>query len=230
MTNHETRKQDVQESPARGDALSASPAAVSVGTSLEQAPGSSCSGPSALRGWSPAPLPADTRLKRLVDRILPSSGLPALLFFATVVALLNIGLILPTRADLAAIGVATLAAGSWCGLTFWRCRHAHCAVTGAGWLALAVFTFVETGLGHSVIGGDEGLLFLAVLGAGLVFEGAWYLVRRTNAVTPHRSVSIEGQPGSARRRTRRSRIFGARLESKRSSASPESATRSSAPR
>jgi hypothetical protein len=63
-------------------------------------------------------------------------------------------------------------------------------VTGAGWLALAVFTFVEAGLGHSLIGGNEPLVFLAVLGAGLVFEGAWYLARGTNAVTP-----ISGRAG-----------------------------------
>jgi hypothetical protein len=54
----------------------------------------------------------------------------------------------------------------------------------AGWLALAVFAFIETGLGRSLIHGDEELLFLAVLAAGLVWEATWYAARRTNAVLP----------------------------------------------
>ncbi len=145
--------------------------------------GHGCCGPGALWGWSPPPLPADTEGKRRVDRVLPRSGLTVVLFFAAVVALLNVGLFLPARADLAATGLASLAAGSWCALNFWRSRHAHCAVTGAGWLALAAFAFVEAGLGHSLIHGDEGLVFLAVLGVGLLFEGAWYVARRTNAIT-----------------------------------------------
>jgi hypothetical protein len=31
-------------------------------------------------GWSPPPLPADTQLKRLVDRFLPRGGLPVVVF------------------------------------------------------------------------------------------------------------------------------------------------------
>jgi hypothetical protein len=105
--------------------------------------------------------------------------------FAAVIALLNVSLILPTQLDLVAVGgVASLAAGSWCSVHFWRCRHAHCVITGAGWLVLAGFAFLEAGLGRSLIDGDEGLVFLGVLGAGLVFEGAWYVVRGTNAVSP----------------------------------------------
>ncbi len=115
---------------------------------------------------------------------MPRPGLPAVVYFAVVFALLNLARIIPARADLVAVGLAALAGGTWCGLNFWRCRHAHCAVTGVGWLALAVFTFVEAGLGHSLIGGNEPSVFLAVLGAGLAFECAWYLVRGTNAVTP----------------------------------------------
>ncbi len=135
-------------------------------------------------GWSPPPLPADTALKRRVDRVLPRSGLRLVVFYAAVVALLNVGLVLPKRLDLAAVGVASLAAGGWCAVSFWRCRHAHCVVTGVGWLALAGFAFVEAGLGRSLIHGDEGLVFLAVLAAGLAVEGAWYAVRGTNAIPP----------------------------------------------
>ncbi|MGH9046800.1 MAG: hypothetical protein ACRDVW_05735, partial [Acidimicrobiales bacterium] len=74
------------------------------------------------------------------------------------------------------------AGGGWCSLNFWRCRHAHCLVSGPGWLAFGLFAFVEAGLGHSLIGRHEQPVFLGLLGLALVFEGAWFLVRRTNAV------------------------------------------------
>jgi hypothetical protein len=79
--------------------------------------------------------------------------------------------------------LAALAAGGWCSLNFWRCRHAHCVVTGPAWLALSIFAFTEAGIGRSLIAGDEQLVFLGVLAAALCFEGVWYLARRTNAVT-----------------------------------------------
>jgi hypothetical protein len=31
--------------------------------------------------------------------------------------------------------LAALAAGTWCGLNFWRCRQAYRLVSAAGWLA-----------------------------------------------------------------------------------------------
>ena len=142
----------------------------------------------ALWGWSPADRPADTRLKRWTDRV-PRTGLGSAACFVAVVALLSLAPHLPMRANLAVDGLAALVGGAWCGLNFWRCRHAHCAVTGAGWLALSVFVFTEAGLGHSLIAGDEQPVFLAVLAAGLIFEGAWYCVRGSNAVarrTPDR--------------------------------------------
>ena len=51
-------------------------------------------------------------------------------------------------------------------------------------MLLALFAVAEAGLGRSLIGGDEQLAFLVILASGLLFEGAWYLVRRDNAVTP----------------------------------------------
>jgi hypothetical protein len=145
-----------------------------------------CGGGGALWGWSPPRLPADTAFKRLVDRVQPRGGVRLLAFFAAVVALLNVGQVLPRRTDLATVGLAALLAGGWCALNFWRCRHAHCALTGAGWLALAVFTLAEAAVGHSLIGGDEPLVFLAVLGLGLVFEAGWHLRRGTNSIGPGR--------------------------------------------
>src|SRR5215469_16193101 len=82
---------------------------------------SACCSPRALFGWSPPALPADTALKRRVDAMMPRSGLPLVVFFGAVFVLLNIGVVLPRQLDLAAVGVASLAAGAWCSLNFWRC-------------------------------------------------------------------------------------------------------------
>jgi hypothetical protein len=142
-----------------------------------------CCGPADLSGWSPPTLAADTPWKSRVDRLMPRSGLAVLLYFAGVVALLNVGQLMPRRWDLLTVAAGMLAAGAWCTLNFWRCRHAHCLITGPGWLGLAALTLIEAGLGHSVIGGDEGLVFAAVLGAGLIFECGWRLARGSNALT-----------------------------------------------
>jgi hypothetical protein len=153
----------------------------------DRAAAPSCCGPRALFGWSPPALPADTALKRRVDALMPRTGLPLVIFYAAVIVLLNIGLVLPRRLDLVAVGVASLAAGAWCAMNFWRCRHAHCLITGPGWLALAGVAFVEAGLGRSLIHGDEGLLFLGVLAAGLVWECGWYVAYGTRAIAPRSS-------------------------------------------
>jgi len=142
--------------------------------------GSSCA-PRSLWGWSPPPLPADTWFKRLVDKFLPRTGLPVVIFFGSVIGLLVLGPHLPRREELAVDGVAALAAAGWCGLNFWRCRHAHCAVTAAGLLPLAALAFMEAGLGRTLIHGYEQLVFLGVLATGIVFEGVWYVAKGTNS-------------------------------------------------
>ena len=81
-------------------------------------------------------------------------------------------------------GLAGLAAGSWCALNFWRCRHAHCLITGPGWLAFGVFALVEAGLGHSLINGYEQPVFMGILGLAIIFEISWYMSRRSNAIAP----------------------------------------------
>ncbi len=147
------------------------------------APGevTSC-GPRALCGWSPPDTVADTPAKRLVDRFMPRSGIAVCVYFAAIVGLLLIAPAFPRPAELTVDGIAALAAGGWCGLNFWRCRHAHCLVTAVGWLGLAGFTFIEAAIGRSLIIGEEHLVFIAVLAAGLVFECAWCLTRGTHAV------------------------------------------------
>ena len=134
---------------------------------------------------APPVIVVDDPLKQhYVDRILPRSGPSVVVYFAVVLGLLNLAPHLPMRADLAVNGLAALAGGTWCVVNFWRCRRAHCVVSGAGWLGLALLSFVEAGLGHSLIGRHETLVFFGVLVVALAFEAAWYLARHTNSVVP----------------------------------------------
>jgi hypothetical protein len=121
----------------------------------------------------PADTPVGTPVKRLTGRLMPRRGWPAAGFFAAVAGLLGLAQILAAPAFLVVDAAAFLAAGSWCAVNFWRCRQAHCLVTGPGWLLLAAFTLTEAGLGHSLIGGDEQLVFLSILGVGVILECLW---------------------------------------------------------
>ncbi len=142
-----------------------------------------CCIPGARRSWGPPALPADTPAKRAVDRFLPGPGRPAVIYFAVVIGLLGLGQALPAPGYLAVDAVAFLAGGGWCVLNFWRCRQAHCLLTGIGWLLLALFAAAEAGLGHSVIHGDEQLVFVGILAVSLAFEGVWFQVHHDRAVT-----------------------------------------------
>lgn len=123
-------------------------------------------------------------MKRMVDRLVPRTGAGVCLYFAAVAALLLVAPLLTKRIELGVDGLAALAAAAWCGINFWRCRHAHCVVTTSGWSVLAVVSFAEAVLGRSLLAGDEQLIFLAVLVGGLLFECAWTAARGTNALTP----------------------------------------------
>ena len=147
-----------------------------VGTS-----GESCA-PRSLWGWSPPPLPANSRFESLVDRLLPRTGLELVLFYGALIALLNISPHLARRPELALDGVAFLAAGSWCALNYWRCRHAHCLVTASAWLPLSAFAFAEAVIGRSLISGYEQPIFLGILGVAIVFEVVWTRTQGTNAI------------------------------------------------
>ncbi|MGH7685577.1 MAG: hypothetical protein ACREN2_01970 [Candidatus Dormibacteria bacterium] len=141
----------------------------------------------ALWGWSPTDLPADTTWKRRVDRVLPRTGGGVLLYFLAVVLALNLAGLLPRRPELVVVGLSAAAAGTWCAVNFWRCRHAHCLVGGVAWPALAAFCFVEAGLGRTLIGGDEALVFTAILVAAVAVEAGWVCARGTNAIRPRAS-------------------------------------------
>ena len=153
-----------------GDGRSAE-APATAGTSRDRA----CCVPQ-VGGAGRAPrLPADTAVKRWVDRFLPRWGWPAVAYFAAVAGLFGLAQHLPAPAYLAVDAAAFAAGGIWCALNFWRSRQAHCLLTGPGWLLLALFAAAEAGIGHSLISGDEQLVFLVILAIGLGFEAIWYL-------------------------------------------------------
>jgi hypothetical protein len=151
----------------------------SAGTSIDAL--ADCCCPQGLWGWCPAALPATTSRQRLLDRVL-FRGTPAVLYFLAVAGLLALGGHLSGRAGLALDGVASLAAGSWCALNFWRCRQAHCVVSGAGWWGLGVVAAIGAVRGRSLIAGHEQPVFLAILLVALAFECGWRLARGTNAI------------------------------------------------
>jgi len=49
---------------------------------------------------------------------------------------------------------------------------------------LPLLALAGVALGHSLIGGAEELVFLAILLAGAVFEVGWYVSHRSHAIAP----------------------------------------------
>jgi hypothetical protein len=145
-------------------------------------PGPSSASPGSF--LSPARLASDSSLKRLADRLLPT-GTGQWIFFGAVVAAVSLAPNLSRRGGLALAAVATLAGSAWCLVNFWRCREAHCIVSGLGWAVLGALGVLETGLGHSLIGGYGGAVFIAVLVVAYMFEFVWRARYGTNAVMAH---------------------------------------------
>ncbi|HVA42272.1 MAG TPA: hypothetical protein VNF50_02200 [Acidimicrobiales bacterium] len=136
------------------------------------------------RFCSPVRLASDSSFKRLAGRLLPT-GVGQWIFFGLVFVAVSLAPNLSRRPGLALAAVATLAGSTWCLVNFWRCREAHCIVSGLGWAGLGAFGLLETGLGHSLIGGYGGAVFIAVLVVAYIFEFGWRAVYGTNAVMPH---------------------------------------------
>lgn len=145
-------------------------------------------------GWSPPTLPADTVLKRRVDRILPRSGAPLVMYWAVVIGLLAVAAQLPLRGALFMDGLAAVVGGGWCSLNFWRCRHAHCVATGFGWLAFSTVIFTEAALGRTFIDGNEQRVLAGLLVAGLAFEALWCWARGSNAMVSRRTQAWRASP------------------------------------
>ena len=130
---------------------------------------------------SPPTPSAESRMQRLADRALPR-GRAQWIFFAVVGVVVAFAPNLPFRAAMAAGALATTAASAWCLVNFWRCREAHCIVSGVGWGLLIVVESVELAIGRTLTFGSDGLIFLAILVIALAFEVWWRWRHGTNAV------------------------------------------------
>lgn len=135
----------------------------------------------------PPRLTADTRAKRVADRVLPR-GVWQWLYFAAVAVGVAAAPALPLRSGLGLALAATVAASWWCLVNFWRCREAHCVVSGLGWAALAALEVVELALSRSFLFGSEGLFFIAILVVAFGFESFWRARHGTSVLTGHRSL------------------------------------------
>ncbi|MGH2885461.1 MAG: hypothetical protein ACRDPA_22625, partial [Solirubrobacteraceae bacterium] len=130
---------------------------------------------------SPPRVTADTRAKRVIDRILPTGASRCAFFIAIAVGISAAGQ-LPTTPGLAIGSATTFVASGYCLLNFWRCREAHCIISGTGWAALGLFETAEIALGHSLIHRNEGAVFVAILVIAVAFEAYWRTRHGTNAV------------------------------------------------
>lgn len=144
---------------------------------------------------SPPRLPADSASKHLVDRMQPT-GSGQWIYFAVVGALVVIAPLLPVRPGLAVGAAGALAGSAWCLANLWRCREAHCLITGFGWLALFGLEVIELAAGRSFIYGTESSAFFISLLVGFLFEMLWQAPFRTTALLV---VDTGGTKGIARR-------------------------------
>jgi hypothetical protein len=87
--------------------------------------GATCSVPRSAWGWSSLPHAAESRLKRVADRLRPRTGRPLAARYAMVLALIALAVPLPVRGALVVDALAAAAAGGWCAVNFWRCGHTH---------------------------------------------------------------------------------------------------------
>jgi hypothetical protein len=130
---------------------------------------------------SPPPLKADTGANRVIDRILPTGAWRCALFIAIAVGISAAGQ-LPTTSGLALGAATTFIASGYCLLNFWRCREAHCIISGTGWAALGLCETAEIALGHSLIHRNEGAVFVVILVIAVAFEAFWRTRHGTNAL------------------------------------------------
>ena len=148
-----------------------------------RAPDLTC-GARALCGWPPPSLPADSTMKRRVDRV-RLGNLAAASVVVVVVGLLNVAAHLPVQprpgrrragwphgrrmvlAQLLAVSARPL------------------PITGPGWIAFGAFALVEAIIGHSLIAGYEQAVFFGILAIAVLFEISWYLGHHTNAIATH---------------------------------------------
>lgn len=131
----------------------------------------------------PPSLAATTRWHRAADRFLRrvsalgNTGLLAVILGGFLVANL-----LPDDTGIWLAAAMYLAAGGYCSVNFWRCREAHCVVTGIGLTVLGLGLLGAAVGIPTVLSEHEGKILLGVLAVAVGFEVAWRARYGTNAV------------------------------------------------
>lgn len=135
----------------------------------------------------PPMLPGRSRLHRIADRFL--RGVYALGNLGLLTILLGgffVASVLPDHVGVWLAAALYLAAGLYCSVNFWRCREAHCVVTGIGFTALGV-GLLGAGAGvPNLISEHNGLILLGTLVLAVGFEAVWRAVHGSNAVRRER--------------------------------------------
>jgi hypothetical protein len=135
-------------------------------------------------GWSRPPrLPGASRWHRSADRFL--SGVQSICkmgLLAVVLGAFFVASLLPDRIGVWIAVVLYLAVGLYCSVNFWRCREAHCVITGAGFTLLGLGLLAEALGVHTPIGEYNGQILLGVLVVALAFEAVVRARNGTNAV------------------------------------------------
>lgn len=138
----------------------------------------------------PPSLPVTSRRHRLADRFrsrVDSIGTTGVLAVVFVVALG--ASLLPGHISVWIGTTVYLAVGLYCSVNFWRCREAHCIITGIGFTLLGLALLVEALGIHTVIGEYNGPIALGVLALAMAFEAVWRARHGTKAVGPRTSDS-----------------------------------------
>jgi hypothetical protein len=132
---------------------------------------------------APPANPAHTTVERALDRYvaLTAPFLQGCLVFVVVGAVAFASFQLGPIAGLALIAGYLSVHGTYCLANFFRCREAHCIVTGVGWSVLALVA-VGGVLAERDIRRAVWDAFLAVTIVGFAFEFVWTAVRGSNAL------------------------------------------------
>ena len=123
----------------------------------------------------PTPPPTNAR-QRLADRYRDLTG-PVFRMPLGVLVAIGVAVAagrLPVRAGMALDALFLITIGIYCAANFWRCREAHCVVTGTGWTATGLAAIVAA-VGGYAWNDLLWISFLAVWVVGVAFE---FTVRR----------------------------------------------------
>lgn len=139
--------------------------------------------------WShPPSLPATSRGRRGADKALRSVDSSGRLGLLALVLAFVLAFVLPDGIGIWFAGVLYLAVGLYCSVNFWRCREAHCVITGGGFTVLGLAVLAAAVGMPTVIAAYASPIVLGILVLAVAFETTWRARYGTKAVhLPHKS-------------------------------------------